>query len=133
MASRMPSVDTNVLLRSLLDDIPEQTLTARAFLLGHDEISVADLAITEMVFVLEKLLGFDRASICLMIEVLIQNQHLNMNQHLLAEVVPIYLKHKSVSFNDCCLTVYAELNKQTPLYTFDKKLANRLESAELLL
>ena len=51
----MPSLDTNCLLRWLLGDIPEQTALVTALVNSGEDIAVADAALIETIFVLEKL------------------------------------------------------------------------------
>jgi predicted nucleic acid-binding protein len=46
-------LDTNVLIRHLTGDPPEQARQATAFLAQADELLVADLIVAEVVFVLE--------------------------------------------------------------------------------
>ena len=122
----MPSIDTNLILRLLLDDVEEQRAATLKVLQKHDTVAIADLAITEAVFVLEKVKKIPRAYIETLLESLLANQHLVFNRSLIEQVIPYYLKHPAISFNDCCLAVYAKSNGQTPLLTFDKKLARQL-------
>ena len=115
-----------------LADVPAQRQALLDILSQHKQVAVADLAITETVFVLEKSLGVPRKSVAQFLDALIANQHLNLNRALLRRVIPHYQEHPAVSFNDCCLEAYAALGQQTPLYTFDKKLARQLPQAELV-
>lgn len=122
----MPSIDTNIILRLLLEDVEEQRAAALRALAKYDTVAVADLAITETVYVLEKVKELPRKQIGALLKSLLANQHLDFNRPLIEHVIPHYLEHSAVSFNDCCLAVYAKLNGQTPLLTFDKKLARRI-------
>ena len=128
----MPSIDTNLLLRLVLGDIPEQRDVTLQFLKRKGAVAVADLAITETVFVLERSLGIPRSKIVKLLQALSANQYLDYNRDLFDRVLRPYAEHPKVSFNDCCLAVHAKLNGQTPLYTFDKKLARQLPHTELL-
>jgi len=51
----MPSLDTNCLLRWLLGDVPEHTAIITAIINSEKNLAVADAALIEMVFVLEKI------------------------------------------------------------------------------
>ncbi len=128
----MVSIDTNILLRMILGDVKVQITAIRSLLEKHDIVAVSDLTITEVVYVLEKSQGVSRALICEFINSLLSNQHLNINRPLFQRVLPLYEKHRTESFNDCCLSVYATLNNQVPLYTFDKKMARDLPGVELV-
>ena len=55
----MDSIDTNVVLRFLLNDIPAQTSRAKR-VLSTPPIYVSDVVVTEAVFVLENGLGYAR-------------------------------------------------------------------------
>lgn len=128
----MPSIDTNLLLRLVLMDVPAQYKTAIGLLEKHEKVAISDLAITETVFVLEKVKGIKRELIVEMIESFVANQGVVMNRTLFSRAIALYVKHKTESFNDCCLAVYAKLNNQTPLYTFDKKMVRDLPHVELV-
>lgn len=128
----MPSIDTNILLRMILGDVYEQRQMILRLTEKHDVLSVSDLAISEMVYVLEKSQKVSRKLINELVSSLIANQHLNINRPLFERVIPLYEKHNGASFNDCCLAVYAKLDGTTPVYTFDKKIARDLPYVELL-
>ena len=53
-------LDTNVLIRHLTGDPPEQARRATAFLTRADELLLADLIVAEAVFVLESFYGVRR-------------------------------------------------------------------------
>jgi predicted nucleic-acid-binding protein len=53
-------LDTNILIRHLTGDPPEQTRRARAFLASADELLLPDLIVAEVVFVLESFYELER-------------------------------------------------------------------------
>ncbi len=122
----MPSLDTNVILALLLSEREKEREAVLRLVARHDELAISDIAIVETVFVLEASLKFSRANIAIALESLMANQHLSLNRQMLAQVIPHYLKHPAVSFYDICLAVYAKLHNQTPLLTFDRKLARQI-------
>lgn len=128
----MPSIDTNILLRMILGDVESQVHAIRRLTEKYDMLAVSDLVITEMVYALEKSQGVSRKLVGEFLYSLLANQHLNINRPLFQAVLPLYEKHPSMSFNDCCLAVYAKLNQQVPLYTFDKKMVRDLPHVELV-
>lgn len=130
--STMPSLDTNVLLRLILRDNEAMVATVMQLLKRHEEFAVADIALTEVEYILTGYYQYDREAVADVFENLANNQHLNINRVLLLRVLPKYVKCPAVSFDDLCLEAYAYLNKQTPLYTFDKKLARQLPHTELV-
>jgi len=128
----MPSLDTNCLLRWLLGDIPEQKALVTALIDSGDSFSVADAALIETVFVLEKLKKISRETIEKALIAVIGNKAIFCNRELFIEVLSIYTKHPKLSFVDCYLEVLARRTDTAPLLTFDKKLANQLSGAQLL-
>lgn len=128
----MASLDTNALLRWCLHDIPEQTMAVQDILQKHSEIQVADAAIIEMVFVLEKVYDLPRTIVTDCVRALMGEAAVNCNRTLFDAVLDIYNDHPALSLMDCCLSVYVSLNQAEPLLTFDKKLAHQLPNAQLL-
>ncbi len=126
------SLDTSILVRLCINDIPEQVDAATALLVSGKTFHVADIAVCETVYVLESFYGLARPQVVKTVDMLLAQPNLIMNRQLFAEVLPHYIAHPKLSFIDCCLAVYAKLNEAAPLLTFDKKLANQLQHAELL-
>ena len=121
------SVDTNILLRYLLNDVPDQSKKIDKVLGDGVVLSVSDVVVSEAVFVLEKVYDLGR-------DVIVQNLHLIAthpqfvcNRPLWSEVVKLYENEASLSVVDCMALVYARLNKHTPLYSFDKQLIKKAE------
>lgn len=127
------SLDTNGLLRLIVGDVPDQTRAVRRLVTTFDSLGVADIAVMEVVYVLEKYYKLGRADNARALELLIGNPALNINRTLLTRALPLYLAHTKLSFADCCLAVYAELHAAQPLWTFDVDLAKALPGqAELI-
>ncbi len=123
----MASLDTNFLLRLVLDDEPVVVGRVKKLLKKHEVFAVADMVVVEMEYALCGYYQYSRKQFTdVIMELLMNNQHISMNRPLFTYVFSYYQKHPSVSFTDCCLVGYATLNRQTPLYTFDKKLARDL-------
>jgi len=124
MAPFSGSLDANVLLRLLLNDLEDQHQAVLA-LFDHTrhQFAVADTAIIEVVFVLERYYAFTRSQIQEAIEGLMSLPQVNCNRALFEQALPLFCEHSKLSFEDCCLTVYASLNNAQPLWSFDQKLA----------
>lgn len=116
------SLDTNVLLRLLLDDVAPQTKAVERLLARGERFEVADAALIEMIFVLEKVYGFGREDILENVWVITRNEQFVCNRVLFEHALPLYLHHGKLSIMDCVLLVYARLNNAAPLWTFDKDL-----------
>ena len=123
------SVDTNVLLRAALQDVPEQFARVNSLLMQGEYI-VSDVAITEAVHALRYHYKINRAAICDGVRALTKIPNLLFSTAL-PEALDIYEDHPSLSFEDCFMAVTAEHANAYPLYTFDQKLAKQT-SAELV-
>jgi len=128
----MPSLDTNCLLRWLLGDIPEQKALVTALIDSGESFTVADAALIETIFVLEKLKKINRETIEKAVMAVIGNGAILCNRELFIGALSFYTKHPKLSFVDCYLEVMARMTGAAPLLTFDKKLANQLPGAQLL-
>lgn len=124
----MRSLDTNTLLRLVLDDVPAQAAAVEKLLTGSaGQFAVADLAFAEMVWILSgSVYRQSRPEIVQNIQAIARLPQIHCNRVLLERALPLYLRHANLSFIDCCLSVHAELNKAVPLLTFDKNLAKKL-------
>jgi len=128
----MPSIDTNCVLRWLLDDVPEQTKLITALIDSGESIVLSDVALIETVYVLEKIMKISRETIEKSIMAVIKKDAIICNRELFIEILPVYTEHSKLSFVDCYLEVFARKTKDVPLLTFDKKLAKQLSGAQLL-
>lgn len=127
------SLDTNVLLRLLLNDIPDQHNAVKGLLTeSTGQFSIADTAIIELVFALRRYYDFTRQQVTEAVTGLVQLREINCNRILFERALSTYLEHPALSFEDACLAMYATLNNAEPLWTFDKKLANQVSSAEFV-
>jgi len=133
MANFSGSLDANVLLRLLLNDLPKQhQAVVKLFLNSSKQFAVADTAIIEIIFVLERNYKFTRSAIVEAIEGLMSLTEINCNRPLFMKALPLFVKRPGFSFEDCCLATYAELNDANPLWTFDQKLAKQAANAKLV-
>lgn len=127
--SRGGSLDTNVILRLILGDIPEQAEAAQKLLQKYDWFGIADIALIEVIFALERYYEIPRKEIVETLSAFQGNLKFNFNRKLFEEAGTIYENHPKLSIEDCCLVTYAKLNEATPLWTFDEKLAKQTDSA----
>jgi predicted nucleic-acid-binding protein len=126
------SLDANLLLRLLLNDVPEQHKAALGlFSKVIGQFTVSDTAIIEVVFVLTgKTYNLTRKQAVEAIQELMKLKEINCNRALFEKALPMFAKHHGLSFEDCCLSVYAQLNDAEPLWTFDQKLANQVPNSK---
>lgn len=112
------SLDANVVLRMILNDVPEQSDRAAEFLDQH-KCYLTDVVISECVFVLEKVYKLDRFFIKGSMEILFEIETLSFNERLIEETFGLYVAHKTLSFADCYSVAEATL-RQNELLTFDR-------------
>jgi len=117
------SLDTNVLLRLIVGDVPEQTKAIDQLFLTGSTFELADIVIFEVSFALHRFYEFTREDIAESITAIISHPQINCNKILFERTVELYNRQTKLSFVDCALLNYALLNNATPLYTFDKDLA----------
>ena len=127
------SLDANVVLRLLLNDVPDQHAAAVALVEGADApFVVSDVAVIEVVFALCRHYEFSRAAAAEAIEGLMSLTQIDCNRVMLMRALPFFTDHPKLSFEDCCVATYAELSNAEPLWTFDRKLAGQAHAARLV-
>lgn len=134
MYPKSVSFDTNLLIRFILHDVPDQAEKVVAVLKNPRvrEVHVADMAVAEVVWILgSPRVGMDRKSTAEALSIVFKHPKLHYNSGLFDSVLPFYISHPAISFVDACLAGYAQSN-QTQLLTFDKKLSRQSKHAKLL-
>ena len=130
----MIALDTNVLVRYLVHDNPQQAEAARALLESLTAISpgfVCREVTVELVWVLERAYGFSRDRIATTMEALVATEGLVVEET--DDVARSALRYRTsgAGFADLMVLAAAERSGAHPLFTFDRKAA-RLEGVSLL-
>lgn len=129
----MATVDTNVLLRWLLNDVPEQAGAAETlFLQSNDRLRVPDLVLMELVYVLERVMRLTRRTVAEAVTLVLEQANFDVDRDVWRPALQDYLDHPKLSITDTFLHVQAQRSGATPLLTFDRKLASQLADARLL-
>jgi len=118
-------VDTNVVIRFLLGDIPDQAEEAERIFIDHDVYLPFEIVI-EVIHVLDKIYSISRKEISGIIISLIKNYSVDSPDN---EVLLFGLKtfsRTNLGFADCMLAGYHTLHRDE-VKTFDKKLMNHLK------
>lgn len=126
------SLDTNVLIRLCVGDVPVQSRAAMKLIESDEELCLADAVLIETIFVLSINYQLPRGQVVDTLQKLLSHPNLICNRELFGTVLAHFLKHPGLSVVDCYLAEVAYLNGAAPLLTFDKKLAAQLQHAELL-
>ena len=129
------SIDTNIVLRCILGDVPEQR-EAAVKLLNAPEAThyLSDQALSECMYVLEITMDLPREDVVDFMNFFLARYDgtIVYNRALTKLAFPVYLAHPKLSWNDCALAAEAEINHHEPLFTFDKALARQLPQAKLV-
>lgn len=125
----MIAVDTNVLIRILVDD-PDATLqmqSARSLLARSELLYVPQIVQVEIVWVLESAYGFDKLAVCNILNHLLHHPQFQLQSTESFKSAVTIFSHHSADFSDCLILVES-MQQQLQLFTFDKKLG-RLKGA----
>ncbi|MDR3070674.1 MAG: PIN domain-containing protein [Propionibacteriaceae bacterium] len=127
-----PSLDTNCLLRWVLNDVPAQAEQISALLRGNDELCVSDQSLCEFVYVLSEVYQLERGDIVSSLKLLMSESKISFDRQVWTAVVKGYSAHPKLSVVDVLLVEQAHRSGNVPIYTFDKKLAAQMENAALV-
>jgi predicted nucleic-acid-binding protein len=121
------ALDTNVLLRVLVDDpgSPEQCVRARKRVKSAGELTVSSIALIELTWVLEDGYKLNRADIARLISHLCDNRAFDLeNVELVRRALARYAT-SNVEFSDVFILEHA-ISLGATLLSFDKKLAKQV-------
>ncbi len=129
----MLAVDTNVLIRLLVDDPreAEEVAVARKAVQGAERVLIPDVVLVETIWVLKgKKYGFKKQQILECFAQLLENERYAWsNWDEVSQALGIYLSY-DVDFADCLILVKAE-RADALLLTFDRDLG-AIQGARLL-
>ena len=124
MAEDVPFLDTNVLLRHLLGDVPGQSERATAYITrveaGELIVRTAETVIMETVFTLERTYKIPKSAIREQLSALIGLPNLQLaGKHILAEVFEVYVE-RNLSFIDAYHVVMLPRWGLSTILSFDQ-------------
>ena len=130
----MIAIDTNVIVRALVDDDEVQSAAARRMLDGLTPDNpgfICREVVLELVWALESIYKLPRVSIgTAILELISTGTFVVENDHAATHAAYRYMQG-GVDFADLMILAAADHQQATPLYTFDRKLS-RLDGATLL-
>ena len=130
----MTALDTNVIVRYLVNDDPQQAEVARALLDGLTPGTpgfICREVVLEVGWVLERAYRFTRAEIADVLMDLTASDSLVVEHADDVAAAAYRYRQGGVGFSDLMVLAAAERAEATPLYTFDRRLA-RMEGAALV-
>ena len=119
----MISLDTNVVLRFLLDDVPEQTQKATKAI-ENNKVYVTDVVVVEVIYVLEKAMLLGRQDVVKLVTDFLGFASVVHEPYFLLETIAFYEHNPSLSIVDCYAAAEAK-TYHNQLATFDKQLISQ--------
>lgn len=124
-------VDTNILLRFLLNDVPKQTEEAKLKFeqakAGRIKLVVPQIVIFEIIFALTKIYRFEKNKVIDIVRVLINSDYLEVESRETLHAALDLFRLSKISFVDCFIVSYAK-SRNAEVLTFDKDL-NKLSKS----
>ena len=114
-------IDTNVILRYLLNDIPDMSEKAAAII--SEGAFVLPEIIAEAVYVLDGVYEVPKTEICNVLTSLLEEVSIN-NKSVIVKALNIFAKH-NVDFVDCIIIARSKILGES-VFSFDKKLNSLL-------
>jgi predicted nucleic-acid-binding protein len=116
----MRAVDTNILVRLVTRDDPEQVKAAEAFISAGAWIS--HLVLAETVWVLSAVYKLQAPELATVIDMLLSHKHLTIQDaEVVGRALARYRKKPPVEFSDCLVLEIARKAGHLPLGTFDSQ------------
>ena len=126
----MRAVDTNVVVRLIVRDEPEQVEVAEKFTAGGAWVS--HLVLAETIWVLDAVYERTVEQIAAAVDMLLNHETLTLQDaDVVASALEHFRKRPALGFSDCLVLETARKAGHLPLGTFDRDLA-KLDCAERL-
>lgn len=131
----MASLDTNVLVRYLIQDDARQGFQARELVNGvltrGESLFIPITILLELEWVLRANFEFPKDQIILVISSLLAARELVFESEAAAEVALELFRQNKADFADCIHIALAHAAGESPLWTFDKA-ASKVDGARLI-
>ena len=131
----MPGLDTNILVRWIVDDDTRQVLRVQRLLEeAHEQGSplfVPSTVMLELEWVLRSRYEFDKLTVLGAFNALLETQELEFQDEPALERALSFYRQSAADFADCLHAGQCGSASRVPMFTFDE-IAARLPSVELL-
>lgn len=132
-SEEVQSIDTNIVLRLVIGDVPSQRRKAIDLLLDGHRYFVSEHVISEAVFTMERgRYKIGREKIIDSLLPILESKCVVYDKELFDEVFPYYVSHPKLSFIDCLLGFEVAKEQREPLWTFDQDFAKQSPTAKLV-
>ena len=130
----MPGLDTNVLVRWLVDDDPKQSARARRLLevarASQAPLFIPATVMLELEWVLRSRYGLNKAMVLKAFNALLETQEFEFQSEAALEQALHLYRQGTAEFADCLHAGICSASDRAPLLTFDTKAA-RLSTIQL--
>lgn len=128
----MIAIDTNVLVRVIVEDTgqPEQTIKARALVSNAKRVYVTQIVQVELTWVLAKVYKTSKLDLVNVLEHLLNNPAYFLQRSDMFETALNVFRHSQADFADCLILAESQ-QAHAVLHTYDKRLG-RHGDTELL-
>ena len=131
----MAALDTNILVRYLVQDDAQQFSAAkkliRAAIRAGETLFIPITVTLELEWVLRSNFRFDKEQVTTALSNLLASVELSFESELAAEIALALYKKGIADFSDCMHIALAHIAGETPLWTFDRA-ASKIDGAKLL-
>ena len=118
----MRAVDTNVLVRLVIGDDPEQVRVAERF--AASGVWASHLALAEAAWVLDSVYGRTAEQVATALDTLLNHKDLTLQDpDVVAAALQQFREHPALGFSDCLVLETARKAGHLPLGTFDRNFA----------
>jgi predicted nucleic-acid-binding protein len=129
----MIGIDTNVLVRYIVQDDPEQSTCATRIIEkavdSGKTIVISQITLCELVWVLEKCYNCSKNDLTYVLKQLLRTQQIRIEGDQAArQALQDFERHKGIDFSDCLIAHQNTSNGCLYTFTFDKKAAKQLPS-----
>lgn len=117
-------IDTSIVLRYLLQDVPLQAEKARELIDATSPVRLPVVAISESAFVLMRVYGVDRATVVSSLQALISRRNIEVHEipkSIAIEALELCRPSNRVSFADALLWAAARAAPSATIVTFDRR------------
>jgi predicted nucleic-acid-binding protein len=119
----MIAVDTNVVVRLLLDDDADQAAAAAALQKAHAPLYLSHVVLAELAWVLGSAYEFRREKLARLLGMLLDADGFVLQDPPVVQTALAAFRASNADFSECLILSIAQSAGATPLATFDRKLA----------
>jgi predicted nucleic acid-binding protein len=117
----MNAADTNVIVRLMVRDDPQQTAVAGRFI--QSGVWVSTLVLAEATWVIRSVYGRSAGQVAVSVEMLLSEKHVTMEDPVVVEAaLELFRSRPALKFSDCLILELARKAGHLPLGAFDRDL-----------